>query len=237
VEQDSLAATLSGVACVASAVVFGASVLFHIYGTVRSYAHILRNVDIAAVYLSFATGDVANAALVCNNLVGVPVQTVADSLVAATSIIVFFAIRRWAVPAKKTEVFLFASGNERALFRFQHSDLEHAGLRVAGVFALTSSWILLISPALDATNGMAGIVWLVSVALATTLLVFGVVFDNLLVPDMALYRGDRSWYKCAQCTSRSLGCMMNAHAFWHVASFFAAALVAGARDYGVAHMP
>jgi len=236
IDQHSFTAQLSGLATMALAVMFTVSMVYHVYGTVPGCAAIVRNIDIIAIYISMALGSVADAALLTNDFSNVPFHTMADPALTASSLVFFFAIRRWFVPKEETRDYQFEDSCALGLFRFQHSDLEHAGLRVAGVTTLTFSWILSVSAAFKNIDGDVAAIWLTGVLFATLLLISGVVFDNLLMPDNAYAKGHRKWYECAGCNSKTLGCAMTSHAWWHVISFVAVVIMTSAREYGVSRL-
>lgn len=236
VDQNSLTAQLSGVSCMAIAIMFAVSMTYHVYGTVPGCASIMRNLDIIAIYLSMAFGIVADSAMLTKDFADAPLQTMADPFVAAVALVIFFAVRRWFLSSNETRDYQFDEYCALGIFRFQHSDLEHAGLRVAGVVALTFSWILSVSAAFDNLIDSVAAIWMVGVSFATTMLIFGVVFDNLLLPDYAYAKGDHSWYKCTQCHSKYLGCAMTSHAWWHVISFVGVVVMTTAREYSISQL-
>ena len=236
IDQHTFTAQLSGLSTVSVAVMFSVSVVYHVYNTVPGCAAIVRNLDIIAIYISMGIGMMADAALLTNDFANVPFHTMADPMLTASALVFFFAIRRYFVPKEETRDFQFEDSCALGLFRFQHSDLEHAGLRVAGVLTLTVSWILSVSAAFNNVNGGVAAIWLTGVIFATLLLISGVVFDNLLVPDNALAKGEHKWYQCTGCNSKTLGCAMTSHAWWHVISFVAVIIMTAAREYGVTYV-
>ncbi len=236
VDQHSFTAQLSGVSCVAISIMFAVSTVYHVYNTVPGCAAIVRNLDIIAIYVSMAVGYVADQSLLTNDFSNVPFQVIADPVLAAAALVFFFAVRRYFVPKEETRDFQFEESCALGLFRFFHSDLEHAGLRVAGVVTLTFSWILSVSAAYNNLRLGVANVWLFGVIFATTMLISGVVFDNLLVPDRAYAKGKHAWYKCTGCNSKTLGCAMTSHAWWHVISFVGVLIMTGAREYGLIYL-
>ena len=158
------------------------------------------------------------------------------ALLTASALVFFFAIRRYFVPKEETRDFQFEDSCALGLFRFQHSDLEHAGLRVAGIVALTFAWLLSVSAAFKNLHVSVAWVWLSGVLFATIMLISGVLFDNLLMPDNAYARGEHVWYKCTGCNSKTLGCAMTSHAWWHVISFVGCITMTAAREYGLIHL-
>jgi hypothetical protein len=217
-------------------VMFGVSTVYHTYNTVPGCASIVRNADIIAIYISMAAGMVADSALVTNDFSNVPFQTMADPLLTACALVFFFAIRRWFVPRAETRDFQFEDSCSLGLFRFFHSDLEHSGLRVAGVVTLTFTWILSVSAAFNNIHPSVAAVWFTGVVFATLLLISGVVFDNTLMPDTAMAKGENKWYQCTGCSSKTLGCAMTSHTWWHVISFAAVVTMTAAREYGLVYL-
>ena len=236
IDQHSFTAQLSGVSCVSISIMFAVSTVYHVYNTVPGCASIVRNLDIIAIYISIAVGYVADASLLTNDFSNVPFHVIADPMLAASSLVMFFAVRRYFVPSEETRDFQFEESCALGLFRFFHSDLEHAGLRVAGVVTLTLSWILNMSAAYNNTNTSVASVWLAGVIFATVMLISGVIFDNMLVPDRAYAKGNHAWYKCTGCNSKDLGCAMTSHAWWHVISFVGVFITTAAREYGLIYL-
>lgn len=235
--MHSLTAQLGGVSIVTSAIMFGVSTVYHVYNTVPGCAVVARNFDIVAIYFAMGTAATADTSLITNDFANAPYQTLVDPLLAATSLAVYFTLRRYFVPREETSDFMFAEACSLGLFRVFHSDLEHSSLRIAGVGSLTLSFVLM-APAAYANleEGVAG-VWMAGVIVATLLLFSGVVFDNLLGPDRAMAKGETRAAACACCSSKQLGCVMTSHAWWHVISFLGTALMLGAREYGISRIP
>jgi hypothetical protein len=236
IDQHSFTAQLSGLSTITIAAMFTVSLVYHVYNTVPGIASIARNADIIAIYLSIGIANVADASLLTNDFSNVPLQTAADPLITACVLVFFFATRRWFVPREETRDYQFEDSCALGLFRFQHSDLEHAGLRVAGVMTLTVSWVLSVSAAFKNLHPSVSAVWLSGVVFATVMLVSGVLFDNLLVPDNAYAKGTHVWWKCTGCNSKTLGCAMTSHAWWHVISFVGVVIMTAAREYGLSRL-
>ena len=234
-DMHSLTAQFSGASIVMSAVTFGVSTVYHVYGTVPGCASIVRNLDILAIYMSLATATVADLCLVTNDFENVPFQAMADPFLAATILGVYFTVRRIFVPRDETREDLFEGACSLGLYRFQHSDLEHAGLRVAGVSALTHTWVQMAPAAFFNLSPGVATVWIMAVLLATILLVSGVLFDNFYLPDTAVANGKTKCLGglCTACSSKKLGCVMTSHAWWHVISFAGVFVLTVAREYGV----
>tara|TARA_Y100000389_G_scaffold204734_1_gene259295 strand:+ start:13561 stop:14508 length:948 start_codon:yes stop_codon:yes gene_type:complete len=236
IDQHSYTAQLSGVSCIAVSIMFAVSTVYHVFNSVPGCAAIVRNLDIIAIYISMAVGYMADSALLTNDFSNVPFQTLADPMLAAVSLVFFFSVRRYFVPKDETRDFQFEESCSLGLFRFFHSDLEHAGLRVAGITTLTFSWMLYVSAAFNNVNQGVGAIWLTGVIFATIMLISGVVFDNMLVPDNAYADGKHAWWRCTACNSKTLGCAMTSHAWWHVISFCSVVIMTAAREYGLVYL-
>lgn len=236
IDQHSFAAQLSGASCVAISIMFTVSMVYHVYNSVPGLDSVARNIDIVAIYMSMAVGNMADVSMLTNDFADVPFHTFADPILAASALVFFFAVRRWFLPNEETRDFQFEESCSLGLFRYNHSDLEHAGLRVAGVVGLTLSWILSVSAAFNNTPDAVAAVWLAGVSFATLMLISGVVFDNMLLPDNAYAKHEHAWYKCTGCNSKRLGCAMTSHSWWHVISFVGVVVMTTAREYGVTRL-
>jgi predicted membrane channel-forming protein YqfA (hemolysin III family) len=235
-DMQSLTAQLSGVAVVMSAFMFATSVTYHVYSTVRGCNPIMRNLDHLAIYLAMAVSATADLSLVTRNFTNVSFQTIVDPLLAATVIGVYFTVRRLIIPNHETRNMMFKDACSLGLFRFFHSDLEHASLRVVSVGILTLVWVPMVPPAFSNLTVAAAGVWMAGVLVASALLVSGVLFDNLYGPDKAMANGEMSWTACTCCQSKRLGCVFTSHAWWHVISVAGAVLAVVAREFGVSQI-
>ncbi len=227
-------AQLSGVSIIATAIMFGVSVVYHVYGTVPGCAGIVRNLDHIAMYVGLAASSSADLCLVTTDFNKLPFQSIADPLAAATVLTVYFSARRFLVPHSETEEHMYADVCSRGLVRLQHADLEHAGLRAAGSGALAFSWILMAPAALVNLDPGVSAIWTVGAVLATLLLITGVVVDNFyIVDDAYATNSQRCFGACRACNSKQLGCVMNSHAWWHIISFLSTSVLIAAREYGI----
>lgn len=237
VDTHSLASQLSGVTIVIQSLMFAVSTVYHVYSTVPGCASVMRNVDHLAIYMAIGVAGAADAALVTVDFRDAPAHTLVDPLVAATCFGAYFATRRWIVPRDETRDFQFDDVCSLGLFRVFHSDLEHGGLRTAGVSVLSLMWILMTPAAFTNLELPVAVAYLVGRVLGLMMLVLGVLFDNYYAVDRALADGDvdRVAFACG-CASKRLGCVMTSHAWWHVASFFGTVVLTASREYGVARM-
>ena len=149
VDQHSLSSQLSGMAINLAAVMFATSVMYHIFGTVPGCSGYMRNLDITAIYMSMGVSGVAEAAMVTNDFEGVSAQCIADPLIAVSVLGAFFTVRRLVLPSDETHTDQFEESCQLGLYRFVHSDLEHAALRTGAITALTFFWVLLLPAAFE----------------------------------------------------------------------------------------
>lgn len=224
---------LAQTSVIVTAFMFFASVTFHVFSPVSMLATVVRNMDHLMIYLSIATSALADTALATRDFETVPVQTAVDSILAALVLSVYFSLRRIILPQNETRDIAFDTECSLDLFRVQHSDLEHAALRIASVGALTLYWVHIV-PSLftrlpdDVANG-----WLVGAVTGTMLLALGVVLDHSNVLDM-LFANRFCKRDNNPCVSPYFGCAMHSHAWWHIASFLGSVIVVVAREYGIA---
>lgn len=239
VDAHSLASQLSGLAVVLNTLTFATSAMYHVFGTVPGLAGFMRTCDITAIYVTMGVSATADAALVTNDFEGVSAQCIIDPLLATSVLGAFFIVRRILVPQDETRTDQFEDNCQLGLYRFVHSDLEHAGLRTGGISALLFQWILLLPAAFaNLSTEVAGI-YLAGRVFGTGLLIAGVLFDHGLLPDRALAGMESYWDRAGVacgCASKRLGCVMSAHAWWHVLALVATTILTVSREYGVSQM-
>ena len=224
---------LAQTSVIVTAFMFFASVAFHVFSPVSTLSTAVRNMDHLMIYLSIATAALADTALATRDFEAVPVQTAVDSILAALVLSVYFSLRRIILPQNETRDLAFDTECSLDLFRVQHSDLEHAALRIASVGALTLYWIHIVPSLYTRLPEDVANVWLVGAVMGTTLLALGVVLDHSNLLDMLFVNGF-----CKRennpCVYPALGCAMHSHAWWHIASFVGTIVVVVAREYGIA---
>lgn len=234
IPQDTLTAQLAGVAIVLVVVTFLVSTMFHVYSPVPGPAALVRTMDHSAIYLLMAASSCADLALAMRGLGDAPWQSVVDPVLAASVLIAYFATRRALVTAEETREAMYDTPCSLDFFRFQHSDLEHSALRVAGAAALTLAWVLLVAAAVANLETDVLVVWATGTFLGTVLLVSGQLVDNLYVVEDAYLRNqDKCFGACVRCHRPGWAFIMHSHAWWHVLAFLACAVLIAARDYGV----
>lgn len=234
-DMTSLAAQLSGAAIVMSSITFGISTTYHVYSPVIGCAATMRNLDISAIYISLAMATVADMSLATNDFASVPFQSVSDPFLAAGVLVLYFTVRRFAVPTDETREEVFPDACSIGLYRFNHNDLEHAGLRIAGVSGITYTWIQFAPAVFTNLSPDVATVWIASITLSTMLIASGALFDTLFLPEAAISNGQDTCLGglCTACSSKQLGCVMTSHAWWHVLSFSSVALLTFSREYGI----
>ena len=233
IDAHSFASTLSQLSNIMNALVFAVSVTYHVVGTVPGWIATMRNLDHLAIYMAGAIAAAADIALVTNDFEGVPAHALVDPLAAATCIGVYFGARRWLVPSDETRAYQFDQACSLGLFRVYHSDLEHAGLRMAGIVVLALVWIPLTPAAFYTLDPGIATLYFVTRVLNFVLLSAGVVFDNAYLPDRGFVEEGLDVFRACACSSKRLGCVMNAHAWWHVFAVAAAIVLTASREYGV----
>lgn len=239
VEQDSVTSQLSAVSIYVSALTFATSVIYHTFGTVPGLSGYMRDADILSIYLSMGVSSAADVALVTNDLDGVSAQSLADPLLAVATLGVFFTVRRSLLTSEETLTVQFEDYCRLGLYRFLHSDLEHAGLRTGGMIAIVLQWVLLLPAALDNLSSEVAALYFAAHLFGAVTLVAGVIFDNALLPDKALAGTEEYWERAGiacGCASKRLGCAMSAHAWWHVVALFAAIILTASREFGISRM-
>ena len=125
------------------------------------------------------------------------------------------AVRRVLVTQDETRTNLFEDGCQLGIYRFQHSDLEHAGLRAGGITVIVFQWLLLLPAVVANLSSTVAIIYNTGRAFGTVLLVLGVLFDNSTVPERARAGKEGYWDRAGAacgCASKRLGCVMSAHA-------------------------
>lgn len=239
IDQHSLASQLSGISINVSAIVFAVSAMYHVFSAVPGLAAYMRYADIVSIYMAMAVSCVADAALATNDFANVGAQTAIDPLLATTVLGAFFTVRRFLLPPDETRTDYFEDACQLGLYRFQHSDLEHAGLRTGGIVAIIVQWVLLLPAVFDNLSASVAALYLSGRVLGTAMLILGVLFDNAQIPDRALAGKEGYWNRTGAacgCASKRLGCVMGAHAWWHVLALVATVILTASREYGISQM-
>ena len=178
-DKESTAGILTALSTAMVAVTFGVSTIYHIYGSVEGCSALLRVFDHHAVVVSLSMANTADAAIATASYHNVPWQTVADAGILGVVVIAYFSYRRLLLPREETR---FAWGDcSLGLWRIQHGDKEHGGLRSSSYLILSFMFLLYIPAALRNLNPYA-VGWYF---LTTTLGIFLIVGSrNVIVyPD------------------------------------------------------
>ena len=207
---------------------------FHTLGTVRWLASRMRMLDHGAIDVALAVAFTCDVAIVTLDFADVPWQTAVDSALCALVAVLFFAYRRTVLPADHTEIGI---GDCRlGLFRFQHSDFEHSALRSSCYIILSFGFVPLVPTARHNLPLHASTVLIAGNATALVLLVAGMWIDNVLRwPDQLYESATRRNAKATLplCHSRTCGCIMTSHAWWHVFSLISSVILTVGREYAI----
>jgi len=224
---------LSLTSIVFTAQTFAVSTVYHTYATVPFWAPATRTLDHTSISLSLACATIADLCMTTKNFTNVDFQAWLDPLIAAFVLIVYFGIRRAFVDETDTKQEAFTGeGCSLGLYRFFHSDLEHAALRASGSAALTLTWVLLIPSAFTNLVTDPAVIWVIGASIGTALLISGMILDNTAAVDDFLLR-TKGEGPCS-CSSKALGCVFSTHAIWHVIAVAGASSSIFAREYGIA---
>lgn len=213
---DSLAAVLAVAATGMTAVTFAISVAFHLYRYVNDWGNWMRTIDTSTIYALLALQSVADLALVSRDFKQARWQTVADPIIAATVLFLFFLLRRTIIPWEETRA-VYAP--LMPIRRVQHVDMEHVPLRAATCALLSLCWVPGIALAFQVLEPYVAAVWVVAAMVSTGVLWFGNVIDS--VDPIAR----RCYCKVGK------ACVVDSHAWWHIISTAAAVLHLAMREF------
>lgn len=205
------------------------SAMYHIYNTVPNVAWFVRMLDHHFIVIAMTTAAFADAAIATKDFNQAPWQTSSDGIIAGSAVIIFFAYRRLVIPADETR--LGWGDCNLGLWRTCHSDLEHGSLRVATYMVMSSQFLLNIPAISFNLQNDAVAPYLVTVLVGFVLMVAGMMWDHLVVYPDDLYG---SAYEMS-CHSKSWGCIMTSHAWWHVTSLAATIVVTIGREVTIAN--
>ncbi len=228
-----MAAQLTGVSLVVASWCFGLSTIYHVYVPVPGYGSLVRYLDHVGIYSAMATAGVADLAVVTLSFSHASPHTFLDPLIAATIMGGYFTVRRIYISEAESTRDFMPEACSIGLYRVFHYDLEHAGLRIAGVMSMALIWVYAVPAAYNNLTDDAANVWVVGRALSTALLVAGVIFDNTYAIEHDLAAGGN---RCQCCASKELGCVVTSHTVWHLISFLATITLTAARQYAIQTM-
>ena len=225
---------LSVTSIIFTAITFAVSTVYHTYATVPFWAPGTRTLDHASIALSLSCATIADLCMATKDFTNVDFRAWLDPLAASFVLIVYFGIRRLYVDREDTrrESYTSKDGCSLGLYRFFHSDLEHAALRASGSATLTLTWVLLIPSAFKNLDTDPAVIWVIGASIGTVLLIAGIILDNTAAVDDFLLR-TKGEGPCS-CSSKALGCVFSTHAIWHVIAVAGASSSIFAREYGIA---
>jgi len=216
VDTYSLSSRLTQWSICAAAVMFAVSVTYHVYCSVPGVAHYMRQFDHNAIAMSIGIAAMADASIASSNFTMATPHCIADVIVVTFLTVIYFSVRRALVPAEETRI---AWGScALGLWRFQHSDKAHGGYRVSAYIVASSLFLLYIPGARRNVNSGSIVVYFAATSATFVLLVGGMLLDNVFVVPDRIYR------KEFLCHSKRAGCVMTAHAWWHVLAVIAVAV-------------
>jgi hypothetical protein len=164
----------------------------------------------------------------------VPWQTTLDSVFVAVVVLCFFMYRRLVLPPEDTET---AWGDCRlGLFRLSHADFEYSALRSSSYITLSFGFISLVPAALRNLPPLASGTLIVCNGISLTLLITGLLLDNVLIWPDKLYADAakrRTQKPGLLCHNTKCGCMMTAHAWWHVFSLASVLVLTIGREIAI----
>lgn len=228
-DSHSLAGRASAYALGVLTLTFATSVNFHIFGAVPNLSATFRTFDHFAVVCGLAVANFADMALATGNFEGVPWQTMVDPLLAGVMIAAYFGVRR--VLLTECETRIDWGDCTLGLWRFQHSDMAHSGVRTGTYVIMVTMYTMYLPSAVRILDPSALPGFLVATTLSLVLFIFGVLWDNLVVfPDQ--YYGTRFEVTCH---SSEMGCVMTSHAWWHVLSVIASVCLVVGRELALSY--
>ena len=234
---------LTSAAAYTIAVVFLTSSVYHCTAPDRNFAYVTRVLDYAAIYVGITVTTTADIAVATRGFENVPYQTILDLPVAAVALIIFFAWRRWRLPAKSTwsphDTETRAKNGcllGRGLFSFGHRDLHHSQARQATSLLLFASYFMSVPAAMKVLgNGVANVVVALQVAGFVTV-ALGMAIDRIFEwPDGSLVEGSMTCLACPSDKSPGWGTVCNSHSVWHLVALISAALTCVSREYALGY--
>lgn len=213
---DTLAAVLAVAATGMTAVTFAISVAFHMYRYVRDWGNWMRTVDTSAIYATMALNGVADLSLVSRDFKQARWQTIADPIIAATVLLLYFTLRRTIIPWEETRE---VNAPLMPTRRVMHVDMEHVPLRAATSAMLSLCWTPGIVLAFTVLSPNVAVLWVVGASVSTAVLWFGNLIDSIDPISQRCY-----------CVLGKV-CVVDSHAWWHVISTGAAVLHIAMREF------
>lgn len=241
--EERVDGVLTSAAAYTIAGVFLTSSVYHCTSPDRNFSYVTRVLDYAAIYIGVTVTTTADIAVATRGFENVPYQTILDLPVAAVVLVVFFAWRRWRLPAKSTwsphDIEMRAKDGcllGRGLFSFGHGDLHHSQARQATSLLLFASYFMSVPAAMKVLgNSVANVVVLLQAAGFVTV-VFGMAIDRIFRwPDSSLVEGSMTCLACPSDGSPPCGAVLNSHALWHIVALVSAAFTCISREYALGY--
>jgi hypothetical protein len=218
---------------------FVCSTVYHVYSANPVAAAVARLVDYFGIYTSLVFCSLLDASITTLNLRNVHPNTVVDCVVGSVVLMLFFVYRRRVLQTADTWKMSLGDQCSQGLVRFQHVDLEHAGLRVSAGLVLAFQWTQFLPAAYE--NLEHECAWLFAAAhvVGTAILVVGMAWDNMFVyPDAYLKEGGKALPGCCYSRGRKghlcTGWILTSHALWHIISLASTVVTTVGTEYVIA---
>tara|TARA_B100001094_G_scaffold326197_1_gene381874 strand:+ start:78 stop:1331 length:1254 start_codon:yes stop_codon:yes gene_type:complete len=215
---------------------FVCSTIYHVYSANPVLAAVARLLDYLGIYTSLVFCSLLDASITTLNLRGVHPNTVVDCVLGSVVLTLFFVYRRRMLRTEDTWKMTLGDQCSQGLVRFQHADLEHAGLRVSAGLVLAFQWTQFLPAAYE--NLELECAWFFAGAhvVGTAILVVGMAWDNMFVyPDAYVKEGGKALPGC--CYSRGskgqlcTGWILTSHALWHIISLASTVVTTVGTEY------
>jgi hypothetical protein len=173
------------------------------------------------------------------NLDGAPWQASADIFVAMAVMVGFFVMRRAKLDIDDTRKPYYANKCSLGFARHTNVDLEHSALREAGGVAMAFAWVLCIAPAFSSLELDCAWFFCGSRFVGTSILIFGMVFDNVVAYPDAWIHGPKSELPRCVCYSRRRGVgggwICTSHALWHWLALLSTVVTSVGTEYAISN--
>ena len=216
---------------------FSSSAIYHVTTPDKKVAKWTRQLDYLFIYVSIVVGSLADLAAVTRGFSDVPVQTLLDIPLAAAFLALFFFYRRQMMHEDVTWTSSTSGRCTTApeLHYHLHSDGHHSPLRQASSLILATNIFMNFPAAVDNLGLYAEAVLVLQVC-GGVAIAFGMLIDNVWVwPDTAIEKDSSSELCIIRGNNGRFpgGCIVNAHAIWHLIAVLGTAFGLVAREIAV----
>lgn len=229
----------------AAAFTFGASVAYHVLGTIRCLVLWVRWLDFASIYALIAVDNLATIAVATGPTTHADARTWCDPIVAAVAAGGFFAWHACIAPNTIVHceygAVQAADARQRAAKRgltWQSGcDGAHAPVRAATSLVLLVQWTLTVPLVWHTFGNGTAALWIVVRSVGSVGIVLGMQFADHEPIALALLEVVPG--RCPLCCAcvdlgSHCGCLMLGHAWWHVTAFVVVACNMAVREHMLA---